>query len=235
MLEQNGQNKSGHHVRFNHRWDITPKEAVALQRELAPRVSHTPIAREIRTIGGIDVSIRGKVNAASAVVVMSYPECELIEYHRLEMPVPFPYVPGLLSFREIPVLLPVLDLLSELPDVLMVDGQGVAHPRRFGLAAHLGLVLEHPCIGVAKTRLVGTHGDPPNRRGAQVPLMHHEEEIGRVLRTRVGVKPVFVSAGHRVQLSEAVEIALQTAHRFKLPEPARMAHRLSKFGTIGRS
>lgn len=224
----------GRHIRCAHRWDLTPRDAVALQRELAPLVRVAPIGNVVRTIGGIDVSIRGKV-AAGAVVVMSYPDCRVIEYHRLEMPVAFPYVPGLLSFREIPALLPVLDRLDFLPDVLMVDGQGIAHPRRFGLAAHLGLVLDHPCIGVAKTRLVGSHDEPPDARGASVPLVHHDEEIGCVLRTRVGVKPVFVSAGHRTSLIDAVDIALATAPRFKLPEPARLAHRLSKYGTIGRT
>ncbi len=223
----------GRHVRRAHRWDITPKEAVVLQRELAPEVQLSPLQRNIETIGGIDVSIRKKV-AAAAVVIVSLPDFEVVEFHRHEMPVPFPYVPGLLSFREIPVLLPVLDRLDVLPDVLMTDGQGVAHPRRFGLAAHLGLILDHPCIGVAKTRLVGTHDDPPDKRGAFAPLMHHDEQIGAVLRTRVGVKPIFVSAGHRTSLADAIDIALAAAPRFKLPEPARMAHRLSKYGTIGK-
>lgn len=219
------------HVRLHHRWDITPKEAVVLQRELAPKVRHVPLAGSVETIGGIDVSIRRKT-AAAAVVVLSFPALELIEWHRLEMPVPFPYVPGLLSFREIPALLPVLDRLEQLPDVLMTDGQGIAHPRRFGLAAHLGLILDHPCIGVAKTRLVGSHDDPADNRGALAPLMDGDEQIGAVLRTKTGVKPIFVSAGHRATLADALRLALEAAPRFKLPEPARMAHRLSKYGTV---
>lgn len=214
-----------------HPWDLTPKEAVALQRELASEVRLEPLHSEVSTIAGVDVSIR-KDRAAAAIVVTSYPDLEVVHVDRHELPTPFPYVPGLLSFREIPALLPLFERIGEMPDVIMVDGQGIAHPRRFGLAAHLGVVLDHPCFGVAKTRLVGTHNEPASDRGSREPLYDAEEIIGAVVRTRAQVKPVFVSSGHRVTLQDAVDLTLTCAPRYKLPEPARLAHRLSKTGSL---
>jgi len=218
--------------RFDHHWDLSPREAVALQRELATRVRCEPLSGRVRTIAGIDVSVRGK-RARAAVVVVRLPTSPdgvfgCIDTATHEADVRFPYVPGLLSFREIPALLPALAQLRKPPDVLMCDGQGYAHPRRCGLACHLGVLLGWPALGVAKSRLVGEHDEPGPERGDRVPLRHRGETLGAVLRTRTRVKPVFVSVGHRITLDEAVALTLACAPRYRLPEPARLAHRLSR-------
>jgi deoxyribonuclease V len=210
-------------------WGMTPKEAVTLQRELAPRVRIEPLRREIRTVAAVDVSIRNRI-ATGAIVVVDISTGEVIEAHSHTAPAAFPYVPGLLSFREIPALMPVIDALSALPDVFMCDGQGIAHPRRFGLASHLGVLLDTSSFGVAKKKFVGTYAEPSLERGSVSPLMDGGDEIGAVLRTRAGVKPVFVSAGHLIDLPTSLELTLRLTSRFRMPDPARMAHRLSKDG-----
>jgi deoxyribonuclease V len=144
--------------------------------------------------------------------------------------VTFPYVPGLLSFREAPVLLAALETLDTLPDVLLCDGQGFAHPRRFGLACHIGLWLEQPTIGCAKTRLRGHGGEPGRERGCTVPLCEDDQVIGAIVRTRTAVKPLYVSVGHQITLPQAIEIVLQSAPRYRLPEPLRIAHTMAKTG-----
>jgi len=210
-----------------HRWDITPKEAVALQRQLAGGVRDEPLSAEVRTVAGLDVSIRRGM-ARAAVVVMSLDPLAVIETATWEGPPSFPYVPGLLSFREMPAVIPALAKLGTRPDVMMLDAQGLAHPRRFGLACHLGVYFDVPAMGVAKTRLVGEHEEPGPEQGAFTDLIHEGEVIGRVLRTRDRVKPVFVSVGHRLTLDEAVALTLRTLTRYRLPEPTRLAHRLSR-------
>ncbi len=210
---------------------LTPREAVALQRELAGRVLVAPLGREVRTIAGIDVSIRGSV-AQAGIVVMDVGQLEVIDHAIWTSPVQFPYVPGLLSFRELPAILPAFDSLSIDPDVFMLDAQGMAHPRRFGLACHLGVHLEKPAFGVAKSRLTGAHNDPSPERGAAADLIEGEDLVGRVVRTRTGVRPVFVSVGHRVTLDEAVALTMATSVRYRLPEPTRLAHHLSKHGRL---
>lgn len=220
---------------LNHDWSLTPREAVARQRELAASVRLEPLEHEPATVAGVDVSIRRKENlAAAAVVVVRLSDLAVIEYVRHECEVPFPYVPGLLSFREIPALLPAIEQIESIPDVWMVDGQGIAHPRRFGLAAHLGVVLGRPCFGVAKTRLTGTYDAPDDKRGARADLLDEKtgECIGAVVRTRAGVKPIFVSAGHQLTLEDAIRLTMASAPRYRLPEPARLAHRLSKYARI---
>ena len=220
-----------HHA---HDWAISPTAAVAVQRRLAPLVESSPIPgglERVRTVAGLDVSVRsGRVRAA--VVVLTLPHLDVIDQAIHEDDVAFPYVPGLLSFREVPAVLPALERLKALPDVLMLDAQGRAHPRRMGLACHLGLLLDVPSLGVAKTRLIGHHAEPPDEKGASVPLEHKGEEIGRVLRTRERVLPVFVSVGHRMTLREAVALTMRCTTRTKLPEPTRLAHRLSKDGHL---
>jgi deoxyribonuclease V len=214
----------------SHRWDLTPREAVALQRELAGRTRLAPLG-PVRTVAGVDVSVRaGHVRAA--IVVMTLSPLAVIETATWEGPAAFPYVPGLLSFREMPAVIPAMARLATDPDVFMLDAQGLAHPRRFGLACHLGVVFDRPAFGVAKTRLVGEHRQPGPERGERAPLVHDGETVGCVLRTRTSVKPVFVSVGHRATLEEAVALTLTTAPRYKLPEPARLAHRLSKYGRL---
>lgn len=212
-----------------HRWDLTPKEAMRLQSTLAQEVRIEPFAEWPETLAAVDVSIRGR-EAAAAIVVVSLDSGDVIAAYRHVGPVAFPYVPGLLSFREIPALMPILDRLPALPDVFMCDGQGIAHPRRFGLASHLGVWLDIPAFGVAKKKLIGSYDEPAMERGGLAPLVDKDECIGGVVRTRTGVKPVFVSAGHRINLESAIELTLSLSTRFKLPAPARMAHRLSKDG-----
>ncbi len=213
-----------HHA---HRWDVSSQEAVALQRRLAGQVREAPLARPVGTVAGIDVSIRGDV-AQAAVVVLALPGLEVVDQamHRAE--VPFPYVPGLLSFREVPVVLPALERLRVRPDVLMTDSQGRAHPRRFGLACHLGVLLDWPTLGVAKSLLTGTFENLGSARGSRAPLVHRGEVVGVALRTRAGVQPVYVSVGHRITLAEAVDLTLCCAPRYRIPEPTRRAHTLSR-------
>lgn len=181
----------------------------------------------VHRVAGVDAHYdAGRVWAA--VVVMSLPDLVTVESALIQRPLAFPYVPGLLSFREAPAILDALHRLSGRPDLLLVDGQGLAHPRRFGLACHLGVLADVPTIGVAKSRLVGTHQEPGIARGAWSPLIDRGETIGAVLRTRRAVKPVFVSVGHRISLETAIDLVLRCTSRFRLPEPIREADRLSR-------
>lgn len=211
--------------------DLSPKEAVQVQRRLASQVVIAPLSRPPTTVAGIDVAIRGRT-AKAAVVALSYPDLDVLEQEVAELPVAFPYVPGLLAFREIPVVLEALRQLKITPDVLMCDGQGLAHPRRMGLATHLGLVLDWPTIGCAKSRLVGTHGPVAAERGAWQPLEDQGETIGAAVRTRPGVKPVYVSPGHKADLATTISIVLVCAPRYRIPEPTRLAHTLASIGPV---
>lgn len=217
-----------HHA---HPWDVTPKEAVTIQRELAPLVREEPLPAGIESVAGLDVSVRGD-QVRAAIVVIRTVDCEVVDRAIWEGPVAFPYIPGLLSFREIPAILRALEKLRALPDVLMLDGQGIAHPRRFGLACHLGVLLDRPALGVGKTKLVGDYAEPANRKGSTADLHHKGDLIGQVVRTRENVKPVFVSYGHRCTLNDAVDLTLRLTTKYRLPEPTRLAHRLSYAGMI---
>ncbi|MBN1641322.1 MAG: endonuclease V [Anaerolineae bacterium] len=208
-----------------HRWDVTPREAAQIQSALRGRVQSCPLSQPPRTIGGLDVH-----GDRGAVAVLAWPGLEWVGGAIAELPVTFPYVPGLLSFREAPVLLAAIDRLGMLPDVLLCDGQGSAHPRRFGLACHLGLWLGCPTIGCAKTRLCGRHAELGEERGARVPLRDGDDVIGAVVRTRTRVRPVYVSIGHLICLEEAIELTLGCARRYRLPEPLRTAHRMARSG-----
>jgi deoxyribonuclease V len=213
-----------------HTWDVSPKEAVAIQRDLVHLVSAKPIPEPVQTIAGVDVSVRGD-RVQTAIVVIQLPELEIIDQAVWRGPVVFPYVPGLLSFREMPAILPALEQLNSWPDVFMTDSHGLAHPRRFGLACHLGVLLDTPTLGVAKSLLIGIHDTPGLRKGDQVVLRDKKnpgEILGQVVRTRDRVKPVYVSIGHRITLEQAVELTLSSTTRYRLPEPTRQAHLLSK-------
>lgn len=210
-----------------HRWDVSPAEAVEIQRRLAALVEETPLPASPRTVAGIDVSYRGDV-AQAAVVVLDLATLETLDEAVFVGTTAFPYVPGLLSFREMPAVLPALERLRVRPDVLVFDSQGRAHPRRLGLASHAGVVLGVPSVGVAKSLLVGRFADLGAVRGATASLIHRKEQVGVALRTREGKHPVFVSVGHRVTLDEAVALALATAPRYKIPEPTRRAHLLTQ-------
>lgn len=215
-------------IRPLHGWDLTPKEAVKLQRELSGRVETRDRLRRPRLVAGVDVGVgRGRRRARAAVAVLSFPDLELVDRATATRPLAFPYVPGLLSFREIPAILAALEAIEPLPDLLLCDGHGIAHPRRFGIACHLGVLLDRPCIGVAKSRLVGEHGPVPARRGEWTPLMHEGETVGAVLRSRAGVKPVYVSPGHRISLETAVARVMGCVTRYRLPETTRVADRLA--------
>ena len=212
---------------ITHPWDLEPKAAIALQRKLADRVVEEPVSKPVRTVAGIDVSVRGE-RLQTAVVVLDLEtlnECDRAVWRGKTV---FPYIPGLLSFREIPAIMPALEQLTVRPDLLMLDGHGRAHPRRFGLACHLGVLLDWPSIGVAKTRLTGTFEEPGKSRGSESALWDQDERIGSVVRTRSHVNPVFVSVGHRVTLADAVRLTLAATGRYKIPEPTRQAHHLSR-------
>ncbi|HZP93823.1 MAG TPA: deoxyribonuclease V [Burkholderiales bacterium] len=217
--------------RISHRWDLSPAEAIALQGKLAGRVVRVDRLGAVRHVCGIDVGFEkdGRI-ARAAVAVLGFPGLELRDYALARRKASFPYIPGLLSFREAPAVLAALRRLSIEPDLLLCDGQGIAHPRRFGLASHIGLVAGIASIGVAKTRLVGEHRTPSARRGAWTPLLQDGECIGAVLRTRSGVKPVYVSIGHRVSLETAIEYVMACTTRYRLPETTRWAHRLAGAG-----
>ena len=211
-----------------HRWDVTPTEAVAIQRSLRERAVARDDLGVVRTVAGVDVGFEqaGRV-ARAAVAVLRLPGLEPVAEALARAPTRFPYVPGLLSFREVPVVLEALAGLREPPDVILVDGQGYAHPRRFGIACHLGVWTGLPAIGVAKTRLIGEHGTVPEGRGEWCPLLDGGEIIGAVLRTRAGVTPIYVSTGHRVGLATAIDLVMRCVTRYRLPETTRRAHRLA--------
>jgi deoxyribonuclease V len=217
-------------MRALHPWNLTPREAVQVQRSLLPKLDHTWDGREIRTVGGIDVGFPGG-RARAAIAVLRFPNLAPIDEVAAVLPCSFPYVPGLLTFREGPAVLAAWKKLRRKPDLLMFDGQGIAHPRGIGIAAHLGLWLDRPSIGVAKSRLYGRHGELGVRRGDRVPLRDERDPgriIGMVLRTRTGVRPVYVSAGHRIDLARAVDFVLRCCTRYRLPEPTRRADRLTR-------
>ena len=213
-------------VRELHSWDVSPKEAREIQQRLAPTVDNrNQVNGSVRYVAGLDVSPpdeRGLVRGA--VVVLSYPDLELAETQMAEQMPRFPYVPGLLSFREAPVLLEALEALAVTPDLLIIDAQGYAHPRRFGLACHIGLLADIPTIGCAKSLLVGTHDELGDDRGATADLMHRGELIGLALRSKPRVKPLYVSVGHKVDLPTAAHWVLACGAGYRLPQTTRMAH-----------
>jgi len=215
-----------------HRWDVSMREAVEIQNSLASLVVEKPLPFTPRTIAGVDVSFRRRgykdYAAQCGIAVLSLPDLEVVDKASWVGDVTFPYVPGLLSFREIPAVMRALEGLFIRPDVFMTDGQGLAHPRRFGLACHLGVALGIPTIGVAKKKLVGEYEGLPIDRGSSTMLTHKGEPVGAAVRTRQHVKPVFVSIGHFITLTEAVDLTLRCAPRFKIPEPTRQAHHFSR-------
>ena len=222
-----------------HEWDLSPAQAIALQKALAGAVLRADRfgpggRRAIRRVAGVDAAFAdgGRVIRAAAVM-LEFPGLVLTDQVLVERPTTFPYVPGLLSFREVPALLEALGRLPAAPDLILCDGHGYAHPRRFGLACHLGLWLDTPTIGVAKSRLTGSHDEPGPAKGDVAWLLagkgdRPRERLGAVLRTRERVKPVFVSAGHRILLRTALALTLACATRYRLPEPTRLADKLSK-------
>jgi deoxyribonuclease V len=213
------------HIQPLHDWNLTPQQAIALQHELAQQLISDRIidTTAIRFLAGVDVSVQNNRSQA-AVVVLSYPSLEIVEIVRAQLPTTYPYIPGLLTFREGPVLIEAFQQLQIVPDVFLFDGMGQIHPRRMGVAAHLGLWLQRPTIGIGKTHFLGEYTEPGSERGAASPLTIHGEQRGVVLRTRSHVKPVYVSVGHLTELQSAVELVLHVTPRFRLPAPIRLAH-----------
>lgn len=210
-----------------HNWDVSVEEAIAIQERLRPLVqqSNSVSLDQVRTVAGIDASY-GEVGQA-AIVVFSFPKLEIIDQATATRESVFPYMPGLLSFREGPVVLDAMAKLKQQPDLLIFDGQGYAHPRRFGLACHLGLFLDRPSIGCAKTRFIGTYEQPGPNKGDCSPLLDQGETIGMVVRTRADTNPLFVSVGHKIDLPTAVEAVLRCVRGYRLPETTRAADHLA--------
>lgn len=222
---------------LSHPWEVSPQEAIAIQEQLRIWVKiEDDLPAPVETIAGVDVGFQDQRRiACAAVAVLKFPSLKLDAAAQACLPANFPYFPGLLAFRELPAVLKALERLPRLPDLILCDGQGIAHPRRIGIASHLGVLLDHPTIGVAKTCLIGRHDPVPDQRGAWVPLVDRGEVVGAVLRTRQGVKPVYVSPGHRVGLNSAVAWVMACTTRFRLPETTRWADRLSRSGANGCS
>lgn len=207
---------------YNH---LTPSDAVALQKELRQQLRLSPLQNAITTIGGADISFNKYTTTVYAgIVVMRFPSLEIIEKQAVVDTTQFPYIPGLLAFREVPALSKVWEALTTRPDVLVLDGHGIAHPRRMGIATHFGVVAQTPTIGCGKSRLTGTFAEPPADAGTFTDLTHQQEIIGKVLRTKRNVKPVFISPGNLITMDESLNIILQCVRKHRLPEPTRFAH-----------
>jgi deoxyribonuclease V len=215
-------------LQHSHPWDVTPAQARDIQNELRRHVVREDRLCDVTCVAGVDAGFEddGKTTRA-AVVVLSFPELELIEQTVAKRPTSFPYVPGLLSFREIPAVLDALSQLTTRPDLLLCDGQGVAHPRRCGFTSHIGVVTDWPTIGVAKSLLIGKHVEVPKERGSWTPIMDRDETIGAALRTRSKVRPVYISIGHKVSLLTAIDYVLRCTPRYRLPQTTRLADRLA--------
>jgi len=211
-----------------HPWKVSAREAIEIQKRLTHKIRITPMdVRQVRSIAGTDTCMSRETGMLWAgVVVLGYPLLDKIEERWIAAKADFPYIPGLLSFREIPALLKVFRSLRSRPDLIMCDGQGIAHPRRLGLASHLGLLLDSATIGCAKSRLVGEFSGVGPERGDYSPLVYRGEIVGAVLRTRSRVKPTFVSPGHKITLEESIDIVLKCCTKYRLPEPTRQAHLL---------
>jgi deoxyribonuclease V len=219
-------------IRSLHPWDLTPADAARLQTALARRVRVQALDwKKIRRVAGCDCAIRAD-EIIAGVVVLDVATLEVVESADARLPLRFPYVPGLLSFREIPALVAAMEKIRR-PDAILCDGQGRAHPRRFGLACHLGILLDIPAVGVAKSRLIGQAAEPGPRRGASTAILHEGEVIGRLLRTRDRVRPLYVSIGHRITLEDATALVLKMGGGYRLPEPTRQADR--RVGQLARS
>ncbi len=214
-----------HHLPLTnfHKWDVSPEEAVAIQLSLAGKVSLVPQVGEVKVVAGIDMS--AKDVARAAVVILSYPEMAVLEIARAEKPLNFPYVPGLLSFREGPAILAAFDKITRWPDLAFFDGQGIAHPRKIGIASHMGVLLDLPTIGVAKSPLAVRGAEPGPDPGSWTPWANRKgETLAAALRTKVRTNPLYISPGHKMDLQTAVDYVLACGRGYRLPEPTRQAH-----------
>jgi deoxyribonuclease V len=222
-------------------WPTTFEEARAIQEQLRSQIIIADQLGEVRAVAGVDAGYEpdpsagadsDQVLARAAIVVLDYPSLQPLDYTVARRPTTFPYVPGFLSFRETPAVMAALDQLRVRPDLLLCDGQGIAHPRRFGIACHIGLLCGIPSIGCAKSLLVGRHAPLPDERGAYVPLIHQREQVGVALRTRPGTKPLFISVGHRISLPTAIDYVMSCTTKYRLPETTRAADGLASHGRV---
>lgn len=211
-----------------HPWDVTPAEARAIQERLRGKIraKNAGSLRRVKHVAGIDISIRND-RAIAAIVVLDFATLRIVDYATHEAAVPFPYVPGLLSFRECPTIIAAAKKLRIEPGLLMVDGQGISHPRRMGIASHIGLLFDRPTIGCAKSRLIGTHDEPDLNAGYYTDLCDKGEIVGAVLRTKSKCRPLYISIGHKIDLPTAMNMVLACCRGYRLPEPTRFAHHVA--------
>jgi len=215
-------------IKRQHHWPTTVEEAIAIQNQLQPEVITEDQLPEVRYVAGVDMGFEEDYAISrAAVVVLSFPDLQLVEQAIARRPTTFPYIPGFLSFREVPAVMDALEKVSTTPDLILCDGQGIAHPRRFGLACHLGVLIDIPTIGVAKSLLVGKHDELPPEKGSWQALRYKGETVGVVLRSRTGVKPLYVSSGHRISLPTAIDYVLRCTPKYRLPETTRLADKLA--------
>ncbi|WP_414619426.1 deoxyribonuclease V [Calothrix sp. CCY 0018] len=216
-------------IKQRHDWNLTTSEAKAIQEKLQKEViTEDKFKEPVKYVAGVDMGFEdnGKTSRA-AVAVLSFPDLQLQEQSIAKRPTSFPYIPGFLSFREIPAVLDALEKINTIPDIILCDGQGIAHPRRMGIASHLGVIIDMPTIGVAKSWLIGNYEEVSQEKGSWQPLIHKNETIGAVLRTRSNVKPVYVSSGHRISLPTAIDYVLRCTPKYRLPETTRIADKLA--------
>lgn len=216
-----------------HPWNVTPTEAISIQNTLKSQISQKREFESVKTVAGVDIGIR-EDKARAAVVVLRYPELEPLDESIVEQPIEFEYIPGLLSFRESPSIIAAFEKLSVEPDLVMVDGQGIAHPRRFGIASHLGLILNKPTIGCAKSRLWGRYKEPNAKAGSFEYLYDKQEIIGAALRTRDNVSVVYASIGHLIDLQASIEYVLSCCKDYRMPEPTRLAHQVASGSKVAK-
>ena len=215
-------------INFSHPWVKTVGEAKLIQAQLRDKVIDADELGEVRYVAGVDIGFKNNYTISqAAIAILTYPELELVEQAIARIPTTFPYVPGYLSFREIPAIMEAFRQLKTIPDLILCDGQGYAHPRRLGLACHLGVLLDMPTIGVAKSWLIGTHEAVPLEKGSWQPLLDKEETIGVVLRSRTKVKPIYVSIGHKISLPTAINYVMGCLTKYRLPETTRWADKLA--------
>ncbi|PAX52327.1 deoxyribonuclease V [Brunnivagina elsteri] len=216
-------------INQRHEWSLSQDDAIAIQEQLNKEViTEDKLKDKIEFVAGVDMGFEeDNTVSRAAVAVLRYSDLEVLETSIAYRPTTFPYIPGFLSFREIPAVLDALEKLEMTPDIILCDGQGIAHPRRFGIASHLGVLLDMPTIGVAKSLLVGKHEPLSEEKGNWQPLIYQGETVGAALRTRTGVKPVYISSGHRISLETAIAIVLHCTPKYRLPETTRVADKLA--------
>ena len=215
-------------IHQRHPWPVTVEEAIAIQNELQPEVITEDQLGAVQYVAGVDVGFEDNYAISrAAVAVLSFPDLQLVEQAIARRPTTFPYIPGFLSFREVPVVIDALEQVSTIPDLILCDGQGIAHPRGFGLACHLGVLTDMPTIGVAKSLLIGKHEELPVEKGSWQPLRYKGGIVGAVVRSRTGVRPLYVSPGHRISLDTAIDYTLRCITKYRFPETTRWADKLA--------